>query len=353
VYDAFIALGFTHYDSDHSVFGLHNKNHRIYVLIHVDDVLILSPTEEDIAWLKNELLRTFDLTDNGVANRFLGVDIIRHEGKVYLSQEAYISKILKKFGLEDANPVDSPFYEKEILKPNEKAATKEEVTQYRKRVGSIIWLMVNTRADVPYPVTKLARYRHNLSSKHFTCIKRVYRHLKDTRKLGICYSYSPDALFGFVDADWAGRHAEDCFSTSGFVFKLANGPIGWVSKKQQCVSLPSTESEYVAASLAVQEVVWLQLFIREMGLGDRLLSLPTAIYEDNSGAICLAESRDFHQRTKHIDVKYQHIRDQVARRVCRFVKIPTTEQAADGVTKPLGPIKFKRFVTFLGLRQLP
>lgn len=144
MYYAFIALGFTRYDSDHSVFGLHNKNRRIYVLVHVDDVLTLSHTEEDIAWLKNELLNTFDLTDNGVAKRFLGVDIIRHEGKVYLSQEAYISKILKKFGLEDANPVDSLFYEKEILKPNEKAITKAEVTQYRKRVGSIIWLMVNT-----------------------------------------------------------------------------------------------------------------------------------------------------------------------------------------------------------------
>jgi hypothetical protein len=353
VYDALIALGFIRFDSDHSVFGLFNMNRRIYLLVHVDDVLCLSPKEEDIAWLKQQISKTFDITDNGVAKRFLGIDIIRHDGKVYLSQEAYIDKILRKFGLEDVNPVSSPFNEKEVLKPNEKTASPEEVTQYRKRIGSLIWLMVNTRPEVPFPVAKLARHGHNPSGKHFTAAKRVYRYFKGTKKMAIAYSYSPDALFGFVDADWAGKHAEDSLSTSGFVFKLANGPISWISKKQTCVSLSSTESEYVAASLAVQEVVWLHLFVKEMGLGHELLSLPTAIYEDNAGAICLTESQDTHQRTKHIDVKYHHIRSEVAKGVCKFVKIHTDEQAADGLTKPLGPIKFERFTKLLGLRKLP
>jgi hypothetical protein len=84
-----------------------------------------------------------------------------------------------------------------------------------------------------------------------------------------------------------------------------------------------------------------------------LLSLPTAIYEDKAGTICLTKGRDIHQITEHIDVKYHYIRDQVARGVRGFVKIPTSERAADGFTNPPGPNKFKQFVTFLGLRQLP
>jgi hypothetical protein len=88
-------------------------------------------------------------------------------------------------------------------------------------------------------------------------------------------------------------------------------------------------------------------------LSKGLLSLPTAIYEDKPGTICLTKGRDIHQRTKHIDAKYHHIRDQVARGVRGFVKIPTSERAADGFTNPPRPNKFKQFVTFLGLRQLP
>ncbi|EPS31648.1 hypothetical protein PDE_06604 [Penicillium oxalicum 114-2] len=355
VYGALIALGFIRFQADHSAFAhLRKKN---YVLLHVDDMLTLSP--EDPQWLKDEIQKSFDITDNAPATRFLGIGIVHGDnGCIFLSQQAYIRKILAKFTLYEAHPIQIPFYDKEILQPREDTASPEEILLFRKMIGSLIWLLVdrptvNNRPEIAFPVTKLARYAHNPSSKHLTAVKRVFRYLKGADSTCISYSHSPEALYGFVDADWADKHTDSCMSTSGFLFKLANGPISWVSKKQTCVALSSTESEYVSASLAVQEVVWLHLFMNEMdpALGS-LLHLPTAIYEDNQRAICLTESHEFHRRTKHIDIKYHRLRDQVSRGVCKFVKIATAEQAADGLTKPLQSVQFERFLTLLGMKKL-
>jgi uncharacterized Fe-S cluster protein YjdI len=113
----------------------------------------------------------------------------------------------------------------------------DDITQYRKRVGSLIWFMVNTRPDVPFSVATMARYGHNPAQKHFTNVKKIFRYLSGSTDLCVRYSFSPDSLFGFVDADWAGKHANNCMSRSGFVFTVANTPISWVSKKQSCVSV--------------------------------------------------------------------------------------------------------------------
>lgn len=175
--------------------------------MHVSDVLILAPSDIDINWLKDRLSKTFDLSDNGVAKRFLGIDIIYHAGTIYLSQDAYIDKILKKYNLEDSHPVIRPYFDREVLKPNEGIADPEEIRQYRKRSGSLVWLMLNTRPEIPFPVTKLARYARKPSNRHFVAIKRMYRYTKGTKKLCNRYNPSTEALYGFVDADWAGKHA--------------------------------------------------------------------------------------------------------------------------------------------------
>ncbi|OKP09287.1 hypothetical protein PENSUB_5373 [Penicillium subrubescens] len=90
----------------------------------------------------------------------------------------------------------------------------------------------------------------------------------------------------------------------------------------------------------------------EICLAEHLLNLPTALYQDNNGATCLTESQDFHARTKHVNVRCHHLRHQVAKGVCKFIKIPTAEQAVDGLTKPLERVKFERLVELLGMRRL-
>lgn len=108
-----------------------------------------------------------------------------------------------------------------------------------------------------------------------------------------------------------------------------------------------------STSLAVQGVVWLQLVLRETGLGDSLLHQPPQSLRTQYRSNLPDRKPRYPSSSEHIDVKYHHIRDQVARGLYRSVKIPTTKQVADGLTKPLDPIKFERFVKVLGLPQLP
>jgi hypothetical protein len=157
-------------------------------------------------------------------------------------------------------------------------------------------------------------------------------------------------LHGYCDADWAEPHSDKGLSTSGFAFKLAGGLISWASKKQACVALSTTESEYIAEALACQEAIWLVQLLTEIAIDDSFLK-PIPIYADNNGAIALASNPEFHAATKHIAVRFHKLREVVQDGLVCFIKIPA-EMAADGLTKPLQKVLFKRWITQLGLAEL-
>jgi hypothetical protein len=210
--------------------------------------------------------------------------------------------------------------------------------------------MVSTRPDISYAVTKVAKFAKNPGPLHVQALQRIFRYLSGSTSL--CLVFSPTAideasLQAFCDADWAGKHSENSLSTSGFIFTLARGPISWSSKKQTSTALSSTESEYIAQSHAIQELIWIQLFLSELGLA-KMYSTPTPIFADNQGAIALASNHQYHARSRHIHVRYHFTRQAVDSGICKFIYVPTTKQAADGFTKPLGKIAFARFRTMIG-----
>jgi len=240
--------------------------------------------------------------------------------------------------------------EKQALIPFEGTATKGQIHEYQTKIGTLIWLMVSTRPDISFAVIKLAKHAKNPSDVHFQALKRVFRYLTGTKLLTISFhpSMQDAAVCGYCDADWAGPHSEKGLSTSGFLFKMAGGAISWTSKKQPCVALSTTESEYIAESLAVQEAIWLTQLLTELGI-EGFLRKPIPIYADNNGAIALASNPEFHAATKHIAIRFHRLREEVAAGNVKFVKIPTADMAADGLTKPLGKTLFKRWIIQMGL----
>jgi hypothetical protein len=143
----------------------------------------------------------------------------------------------------------------------------------------------------------------------------------------------------FVDADWAGDSATRR-STTGYLTLCHGNVVSWKSKLQPTVCLSSSEAEYVALSATSQEVVWLRKILFELGHDQ---SSPTVVFEDNQGAIALSENPVFHARTKHISIRHHYIRELVSMGIIQVQYISTTNQIADGLTKPLGPEKFKKF----------
>ena len=180
--------------------------------------------------------------------------------------------------------------------------------------------------------------------------KHVLRYITGTSGYGLWYRQEDGAkLSGFTDADWAGSPT-DRKSTSGGVFSIGSTAVYWYSRKQRSVALSSTEAEYMAASLAACEAIWMRKIL--VGLFGLHLE-PTMIYCDNQSCIKLSANPVFHDRSKHIDIRYHHIRDCVQRRIMMLSYVPTEDQDADILTKVLTRSKFEFHRGRIGVADNP
>jgi hypothetical protein len=166
-----------------------------------------------------------------------------------------------------------------------------------------------------------------------------------TKDLRLTYGGVEGTLTGFADAD--GSMAEDRRAVSGYAFLIDGGAVSWSSKRQEIVSLSTTESEYVAATHAAKEALWLRSLI-----GDLFDSItePTTLFSDNQSAIALTKDHQYHARTKHIDVRFHFIRWVIEDGKLRLIFCPTGDMIADTLTKALPSPKVKHFASQLGLR---
>lgn len=185
----------------------------------------------------------------------------------------------------------------------------------------------------------LSRRTHSPTQLDWIGIQRVVKYLKGTLdfKLKLPARDSPK-LVVYTDSDWA-EDPSDRKSTSGHLFMYGDGAMSWGSKKQSIVALSTTEAELVSASEACREATWLCKLLNDMGMQE---ILPVQIKEDNQGCIKLMQSEGYNARTKHIDVKYYHVRDLVMQGIIKINYCPTQMMIADLLTKPLPRDRFQK-----------
>ena len=348
--EVLIKLNFKALNTDSNIFI--NKELGIIICLYVDDLAIIGPKLDTIKAFVKDLRQFFKLKELGLIKDYLGIEINYDLEKqtLKLYQTKYIDKILARFDMNNANTCTTPMDNRAKIKPNNSQALKGEIKWFQAAIGALLFLMLATRPDIAYSVITLARHASNPSIEHIIAIKRIFRYLKGTRHLGITYSNQkkPNDLdiIGYCDADYAGDIAS-AKSTSGYIFYIANAPFMWKSKLQSIIAQSSTESEYIAINLAAKEAVFILSLMTELGYYKEGYKLP--IYTDNSGALQLAKNPVFHERTKHIAVRYHYIRDLINNGILELVYIPTEDQKADGLTKPLGRKLFKGYLEHLGL----
>ena len=175
-------------------------------------------------------------------------------------------------------------------------------------------------------------------------MKRIFRYLKGTRDLWLSYGNTVKELEGYADAD--GSMAEDRKAISGYAFLIHGGAVSWSAKRQEIISLSTTESEYVAAVYAAKEAMWLRSLIFQL-FGINLEA--TTIFSDNQSAIALTKEHQYHARTKHIDIRFHFLRWVIEEGRLRLIYCPTDDMVADVFTKALPSTKVKHFATELGL----
>jgi hypothetical protein len=294
------------------------------------------------------------MTDLGPVNYYLGMTVTRDRPNrtLRLGQHAYLTKVLRDFGMEDCNSAATPMDANGsnlVSAPKDYIAPAFEVKEYQKLIGSLMYAMLGSRPDIAFAVSMVSRFAANPTPEHMKAAKRILRYLRGTLDYQLTYRGDLTALTGYSDADWAGDK-DTRRSTGGFVFNVGSGIVSWSSKRQATVALSSCESELMAETQAAKEAVWLCRFLSQVLQQDQVA---VVIHCDNQGAIALAKNDQFHARTKHIDIREKWIREAVAAKQVTLEYISTDLQLADGLTKPLSRDKFEFFRASIGVEKAP
>ena len=219
---------------------------------------------------------------------------------------------------------------------------------YSQLVGALMYLAIATRPDITHLVGVLARFSSNPGLAHWKALKHLCRYLHGTKGAKLCYqpdSSCSEAFVTFADADYAGD-VNSRRSTSGMVVKMGSGAISWASRLQPVVTLSTTEAEYISATAAAQEILWLRNLFKEIGYE---VEGASSLYLDNQSAIAVSRNPEHHGRMKHLDLRHYWLRDTVKSGVVDVKYIPTASMPADIMTKSLPKTTVEGMRRMLGL----
>ncbi|KAI5418427.1 hypothetical protein KIW84_042892 [Lathyrus oleraceus] len=210
------------------------------------------------------------------------------------------------------------------LSKTQSPSTKEERDRmnkipYASAIGSIMYAMLCTRLDVSYALSATSRYQYDPGDAHWVAIKNILKYLRRTK---------------------------DSFLIYGGQKELVK------SSKQDIVVDSTTEAEYIAASSSAKEAVWIKKFISELGIVPSIVD-PIGLYCDNNGAIAQAKEPRSHQQSKHILRRYHLIREIIDRGDVKICRVPTLDDIADPLTKPLAQQKHDDHTRSMGIRGMP
>lgn len=182
-------------------------------------------------------------------------------------------------------------------------------------------------------------------------MKNILKYLRRTKESFLVYGCDEELVVnGYTDVSFQ-TNKDDYRLQYGFVFILNGGAVSWKSSKQETVADSTTEAEYIAASEAAKEGVWIRNFIVELGVVPSALS-PMDLYCDKNGAIAQAKEPRSHQKSKHILKRYHRIRKLVDRGDVKICKVHMDLNIADSLTKPLTQPKHEAHTRAIGIRYL-
>lgn len=340
-------LGFQRCPQEYAVYKRQKLNSVLIVGVYVDDLIVTGTNEEEVAVFKKQMQKVFDMTDLGKLSYYLGIEVLQDNESITISQSGYAKKILQAAGMGDCNSAKYPM-EPGFGLTKDEGGVPVNATEYRSLVGSLRYL-THTRPDLGYSVGVVSRYMESPKESHLKAVKHILRYIKGTIKYGLVYRKGGDRkLVGFSDSS-NGMDLDDRKGTTGTIFYFSGKPITWSSQKQHTVSLSSCEAEFIAATMAACQALWLRSLLKELtGWKQERVKL----YVDNSAAIALMQNPVFHGRSKHIDTRYHFIRECIERDQIEVEHIRGEEQRADPLTKALPRVKFIKMRDLLGIERL-
>jgi len=350
-----LSIGFTRLKSDPCIYvkPCRESPRQITLGVFVDDIIpIFDAADDATEWqpLLRALEEKYKIVDTGDASLVLGIRLTRDRPNrtIRLDHAPYIAKTLKEFQMEQCNPVTTPSGSYAISKADCPAGDVDAQMRalFQRIVGALNYAAISIRLDIAFAVNTLARYMQNPGEAHLTAAKRVLRYLRHTPEIGLVLggrqTSDTDAttIDVWSDADWA-TNPDNRRSITGYVIQVNGSIISWQSKQQTVVAKSTCEAETYALSAAVSESKWVRMFVRELH-GSATHRITTVAHVDNTAAIAVSKNDVHHSRTKHIDLRHHHVREAVEKNLLQLEHVPSAEQLADILTKPLARVAFER-----------
>jgi transposase InsO family protein len=345
--DKLVAAGFTIADADSSLFICSKPGTSTYLLIYVDDGLIVGEKSE-VQLVIAVLEQHFKLRKLGDVEYFLGSEVIRDREKktIIITQRKYAKSIVEMAGQADAKVRSTPVDANMRLSKEGDDLMKDN-SKYAEILGMLMYLSNGSRPDLSYSVSVLARFMATPREEHWRVLIGVVRYVKGTMNYGIKFDGKAlGELVGYSDADFGGD-PDKRRSTTGYVFTIAGGAISWASKLQPTVAASTTEAEYMAAAHATKEALWLKKLMISFGFGSQ--KIPIQMHSDNQAAIAVMKNPTSHQRVKHIDIQHHFVRDRVQRGEVKFDYVDSKLNVADMLTKAVSKGQLEKLIPCVGL----
>ncbi|KAG8473016.1 hypothetical protein CXB51_034911 [Gossypium anomalum] len=261
-------FGFIKNENEPCVYKKVSGSTITFLVLYVDDILIMGNDIPTLQSIKTWLGSCFSVKDLGEATYILGFKIYRDRSRrlLGLSQSTYIDKVLKRFNMEESKRGFLPMRHGISLSKEMCPSTPQEreymsKIPYASAIRSIMYAMLCTHPDVSYALSMTSRYQVDPGEGHWTTVKNILKYLRRTKDMFLIYGGEEElSVKGYTDASFQ-TDKDDSRSQSSFVFCLNSGAVIWKSSKQSTVVDSTIEAEYIAASEAAKEVVWIKKFI--------------------------------------------------------------------------------------------
>ncbi|GJX62932.1 retrovirus-related pol polyprotein from transposon TNT 1-94 [Tanacetum coccineum] len=281
-FDEFIlSNGFKRSNYDNCVYYMsYAPGEYIYMLLYIDSMLIACKSKAEIGSTKSLLKKEFDTKELGEAKK------IRDNGKsVHMRLGGHFKRSLKDFPVRDCD------------------VERMSKVSYANTVGSLIYWMVCMRPDIAYAINVVSRYLVNPGKNHWEAVKWILKYLRGTANVGFVYGTNRGNhvdVTGFINSYYA-KDPDKGRSITSYAFLI-----------QGCV-----------------ESIWLRGLLEELGIELNTV----AVNGDNQGAIHLSRNHVFHERTKHINVRYHYNRKVLEAKTDKVLKVVTKHNATNSLTK--------------------
>ena len=331
-------LGFERSKSNNCLFQRKNKVGEVLFCMYVDDAFCVGD-KKAVESTFYELSQHFSIKDEGEMGEYVGCSIEENKDHVFLSQPGLIEKLEKKYGkkLQHLQEYKTPMGAGQvILRPMDKDELLDNKTQteYRSGVGMLLYLLKHSRPDLSNSVRELTKVMDGATKGHLKSLHRVVKYVLTTKNWRLKMNTSNNCekdwkIKAYSDSDYGGDR-DTRRSVSGYIIMVNGCVVSWRSRGQKSVTLSSSEAEYVAASETVTEMLFIKNILE--GMGETVI-LPMKLKVDNVGAIYMAKNQTPGQRTKHVDIRYNYVKELVEKKKLEVEFVRSENNLADVFTK--------------------